>query len=60
MQMKITPTPAQIAAALASVWGTTIDQIEYDEDAITNSVTITTDLKGAKKAERAIAKAAKV
>lgn len=56
MQMKITPTRDQIAAALASVWGTTPNNIMIDIDLEEVDITIKTDLKGAQKAERAIAK----
>ena len=63
MKIQVTPTPEQVVAALAIVWGCQPDDIltvataDVDQpDDIRTAYEITTDVKGINKAERAIAK----
>ncbi len=60
MKIQVTPTAEQVAGALAHVWGCSIGDLDFDVVKLADAgITITTDLKGAQKAERALAKVEK-
>jgi hypothetical protein len=56
MKITVIPTTEQIAAALAHVWGCTLDDVKVIES---GSIEIETSLKGATKADRIIGKVEK-